>query len=94
MASTKKVTDCPAGGFVAVQQKLLGEEEIKCDSCKLILAKFKFNSADLKETVESVVKGLTAVQPLKDLDRDESAEPGDAEPCAIPAGQNEEASIL
>ena len=82
MTKIKKVTDCPAGGFIKVQQKLLEEQEIHCDACKLLLARCKFNHEDLKEMVESVVKGLASVHPLKDIDstaKDENPVPASQE---------------
>ena len=91
MATIKKVTDCPAGGFVAVQHKLLGEEEIKRDACNMLLAKFKFHHPDLKETVDGIAKGLKPVQALKDVDKGEPEE--DGEPC-VAAEPDAEEGIL
>ena len=46
MATCKKVNACPDGGYKKLQLKILGNREIKCKICKLLMDDYKFSQED------------------------------------------------
>ena len=56
----KKTWDCPGGGFVQLQQRLIEQKEIKCQMCCMVLAQLKFDASDLERAVQSQMTALVA----------------------------------
>ena len=44
----KKVNGCPDGGYVKLQCKLMSNQEVKCEACKILMQEKRFNPQDLE----------------------------------------------
>ena len=53
----RKVCVCKSGGFVCLQQLLMNDKNVSCDSCAALLSHFGFNAESLADAIQKGLAG-------------------------------------